>query len=391
MLQGSLNRLLKLFSVVVMACLTGTTAFGQSTKPAKPFQPVSKINYQLKFLGQYESNIYHAFADSSEKSGMLNGVDASIDWKYKQSRRVTHRASLYGGLGIYMPSKYDDRNTFDIGFKYDPDFRFSRKLTVSPMFDISRRSKNVIDDISAAPARTLKKTQLEAGVVARYNIGKGRFDIGGGYSDNNYDEADTIYPGGAVQPLTSWDYHEWHFIAEYRQPLGAKVNGRIEYALDKRAYRERYRWTSGAETKFGRFTYSSVGGHLNWEFASKNSVELAVKYTLRTDSRNDAKNNLYGYTLWQYGLSVDLAPTARFSVKAGFETKSKEYPNYWTLRIGSLNRVSIDYSDFSIEPSYKLSEVVSLVGYLRSYDKTSNDPAFDYNNLFAGMGFSLHL
>jgi hypothetical protein len=134
-----------------------------------------------------------------------------------------------------------------------------------------------------------------------------------------------------------------------------------------------------------------VGGHLNWEFVPKNSVELAIKYTLRTDSRNDTKNNFYGYTLWQYGLSIDLAPTARFSVKAGFETKSKDYPNYYTSRIGLLNRVSIDYKDFSIEPSYQLSDVVTLVGYLRNYDKTSNDWAFDYHDLTGGVGFSVHL
>jgi hypothetical protein len=377
---------LPLLSAAIL-CMIGAGAFGQTAKPRKPFQPVSKISYEIQYLGQYESNIYHTFADSSEKSGMLNGVDASIDWKYKASRSVTHRASLYGGLGTYVPSKYDNRNTFDIGFKYDPDFRFGRKLTVSPVFDISRRSKNVIDDISADPARTLKKTQLEAGLVARYDIGKGRFDIGGGYTNNNYDEADTVYPGGAVVPLTSWDYLEWHFIAEYRQPLGTKVNGRIEYALDKRTYRERYKWGPNAELR--HFTYSAIGGHLNWEFVPKNSVELAVKYTLRTDSRNDAKNNFYGYTLWQYGLSVDLALSARFSVKAGFETKSKDYPNYYTTNIGLLNRVSIDYKDFSIEPSYQLSDVVTLLGYLRNYDKTSNDYAFDYHDLTGGVGFSL--
>ncbi|MBI5265671.1 MAG: hypothetical protein HY851_00410 [candidate division Zixibacteria bacterium] len=118
-------------------------------------------------------------------------------------------------------------------------------------------------------------------------------------------------------------------------------------------------------------------------------MELAVKYTLRTDSRNDANANFYGYTLWQYGVSVDLAPTAKLSVKAGFEAKTKDYPNYYTSWIGLVNRVSIDYKDLSIEPAYQLSDAVALVGYVRNYDKTSNDWAYDYHDIFAGMGFRL--
>lgn len=391
MLQGSLSRLLRLFSVAATACLTGTTVFGQSTKPAKPFQPVSKFSYQLAFLGQYESNIYHAFADSSEKSAMLNGVDASIDWKYRQSRRVTHRASLYGGLGIYMPSRYDNRNTFDIGFKYDPDFRFGTKLTVSPMFDISRRSKNVIDDISADPARTLKKTQLEAGVVARYDIGKGRFDIGGGYSNNNYDEADTIYPGGATQPLTSWDYKLYALDGGVKVPVGRTFALRTYIGWEKRNYRERKTYTVQYGAFIGRpFAIRSykeivISTGIQISLGKQSDVEPKITYT----RREDAFENFYGYTQWGYGLDANLAISPRLTTKARIEFKNKDYPNYWNSRIGRTRRESIDYADFSIEPEYQLGESVSLLGYLRNYNKVSNDWAFDYHDLFAGLGFSL--
>ncbi|MBI5267372.1 MAG: hypothetical protein HY851_09100, partial [candidate division Zixibacteria bacterium] len=239
-----------------LACLVGTAVVGQTAPPYKSAKPLSKFTYTLQYLGEYESNIYHVFDESSRTNGMLNVLDAAVDWKYKANRRVTHRASVYAGAGVYMPTTYNDRNTYDFGIKYEPDFRPSRKVTISPLLDISRRSKNVIDDISPDPTRTLTKSQFDGSLVTRFDVGKGRLDIGGGYTVNNYDESDTVILGNP-QPLTSWDYNEWHFIGEFRQPFGTKVNGRVEYSLEKRTYRERYRFAGGQR----RFTYSTIVGH----------------------------------------------------------------------------------------------------------------------------------
>ena len=379
-----------LAGIAVLVTFGGTRTKAQTETTRKPFQPKAKTSFEFGYLGEYESNLYHVYADTAEKSSMLNGIYGNVDWKYKASRRVTHRATAYADLGLYAASKYSDRNTYSFGLKYEPDFHPNKNIEIAPHVEISRRSKNVIDDISPDPTRTLKKTQLDAGVTTRFDVGKGRLDVSGGYQNNNYDESDTVLAGGTTQPLTSWDYHEWQWGAEFRQPFARTVVARVEYSLDKRSYRERYQWVSGGQIQLRRFTYSSVGGHIVWEFVTNNSIDLNVKYTLRKDSRNDTRNNFYGYTFWQYGAEIDLAPSARFTVNAAFEVKSKDYPNYYTSRIGIMNRVKIDYTDFSIEPAYKLSDVVAVVGYLRNYDKTSNDPLFDYHDLFVGAGFRLN-
>lgn len=359
----------------------------------RAFKPTSKIEFELSYLAQYESNIYHAYYDTSETSAMLSGIGSAFTWKYRPSRSLSHRIGAYVDLGLYTPSKYSNRNISTIGVVYEPTIHFSRDSRLSPSVDISLRDKDVIDETSTSPVRTLKKWEYDLGLTYWHDIGASKLQASVSYANHNYDESDTTLTSGATQHLTSWDYKTYGVDGGAKFPLGRVLTFKADLGWEKRDYKERKTYTVQYGAFVGRpFAIRSyrevvISSALEVGLGEKSDIEPRITYT----RRKDTFENFYGYTQWGYGLAGDFSVSARLRIKASLEYKNKDYPNYWNSRIGRSRREAIDYADFSLEPSYHWSEVVSLIGYMRNYNKVSNDPIYDYHDLTGGVGFVLAL
>ncbi|MGD8922799.1 MAG: hypothetical protein PVH24_06085 [Candidatus Zixiibacteriota bacterium] len=357
---------------------------------SKLWADISPFELDFGVNALYESNIYHSFDNSSEVGSVVNVVEAGARWHLPGSRRFTQRLDAYAGFDLYP--NYSNRNKNDIGVVYSPRYRYSAQGRFELEAGISRRNKDLIDDSGQELARTLKKWEADIELLHRYDFGPFRTEQSIAYTNHNYDERDTSVIIGAdttVVPFRSYDYYAYGGrLRVYYEPLRSLML-RFTYDYEKRAYDERktysiqYGAVAGRPFEIRKYTENKIEGRLEYDIINRNTIGIEVEYC----DRNDSFENFYGYRHWQYRLFADWRWTRRLRTKMGFRFRNKDYDNYWTRNIGILNTVAIDYADFQVEQSYRITRSTTLIVFLQNYNKVSNDPSFDYHNMTIGTGF----
>ncbi|HWR84093.1 MAG TPA: hypothetical protein VN285_12400 [Candidatus Deferrimicrobium sp.] len=367
---------------IIMAAALSTSAAGRG-----PLYPRMKLEYRAL----RESNIYHSFAPTNEVATMVNVLGAEATWKLKGGFHE-HRIAAYADLDLY--SNHGHRNKSSFGMVYEPTLRYSKAGRVSLVADFSRRDKDLIDDAGQSLSRTLKRWESQLGVVHRYDFGKLRTEAGFTYFNFNYDETDTLAVIGIdtiTVHLSSYDYRSETWQSQLKYKPVRQLVVRFAFRTEKRFYDARRTYTvtfgavSGRPFRIRNFRENAIEGHLGYSFDKRLQLEWETGFARRTDNFE----NFYGYDQWQHRLSADVAWTKADETTVSFRFKSKEYPNYHTSRIRPGDRVFIEYTDFDIEHSHRLSTAVTLTAYVRNYNKVSNDPLFDYQDFTGGLGIRL--
>ncbi len=359
--------------ILVCALLLATSGFAK-------VKSKSRWEFSTSYQGAYESNIYHAYADSIQTSAFLNQLAADLNWQLRLTPRLSQRVTVSTDLDAY-PS-YSNRNRSSLGFAYEPTYRYAKNGRVGGEVSVGRRNKDLIDDTGTLQSRTLKRWESTFGLWNRVELFGVRFDQSFTYQGENYDEE----PG-----LTSYDYISRDVQVGAHVPMGDRVELRAEFASERRTYDKRRTYTVryGAfvnrpfEIRSFRENSTLIAG--TCQFWRKNEVGVTLQYI----DRNDNFENFYGYMQRRYQIDLKLYPGGRHQTRISFEFKNKDYPNYWNSSIGRLNRVHIDYADFQFEHRYQLSDLVTLVGHLRNYHKQSNYWVYDYLDLTGGIGLDL--
>ena len=337
----------------------------------------------------YESNIFHSFADSAETNAFLNSLQATLSYRAGRLTRIRHMFQGYTELEIY-PS-YSSRNKSSFGIRYEPIWRYSRHGNLQLGVDFARRKKDLVDDDGQVLARTLKKWELDLSGTNNYNLGPLRTQLGLGYSDDNYDERDTIAIVGGTRTtvsLISYDYHAYNWLAR----VGFQITPRLEiYGRhrgeqrsydERRTYSVRYGAYKGRPFEIREYRENTFETGLNYSFFRLNEIALGFDFV----RRHENFENFYGFDQGQYRATIRLRPGARHKTVVTFRFKKKDYDNYWNSRIGRVNRVWIEYADFQIDHDYRLSDMVTLTAYLKNFNKVSNDRAYDYQDFTVGTG-----
>ena len=335
---------------------------------------------QLGYLGSYESNIYHSYMDTGRTAALLNMMEAKASWYSRVSRSFRHELTGYILLDYY-PS-YTNRNRSAFGVRWEPVLRYDRKGRFIGNVELSRRNRDLIDDSGQQLARTFQKWVADFELTHRYDVGRWRFEQTIGWVNYNYDE---------VTGLRSYDYSGFIAAVRFRWDISWRWRATVIAATDKRNYDERRTYTiafgatAGRPSEIREFRENSIEGELQYRLARGRRVWASVEYARRTENFE----NFYGYSFWQYRLGGSLRLSPRFKALVIARFKAKEYPNYWTRSIGANNRVSVDYTDFKLETTYRLSDLVEHTVFLRYYNKVSNHPFFDYDDITIGSGFRL--
>ncbi len=348
---------------------------------------------KVTYSALYESNIYHSFADSNQSKAMVNALTVRGIWRKQQSRRVLHRAHLDFDLDQYMRNA--NRNQVSAGMTYEPRIRYARHGHFVLSLELGRRQKDLIDDSGQSLARTLTRWETDAMLLHRYDLGPVRLEQHLGYENLDYDERDTLIvnsTGTTEAHLTSYDYHGVTAGFRISYDLSSRTEIQATFDTEKRNYDERRTYTVEYGATLGRpfairsFHENAVGLRVGYRFYKNSEIRGDVDYTRRTDNFE----NYYGYEHRQYKISLKLAWAPSQDTDISFRFKNKDYPNYHTRNIGSRGRVHIDYADVQLEHSYPLTTNITVNGYLRNYNKVSNDPTFDYHDLTAGIGFHIN-
>ena len=352
---------------------------------AAPVRFGNQVEYMLTYGSLYESNIYHSYLDTQAVGAQANVIEGKLDWVMQPSRRFAQTLGAYADLSLY--TNYSNRNRTSFGIGYEPTLKYSRRGTFGLDIDVSRRNKDVLSDAGELLARTLQKWQFDIKATNRLTFGKFRTEQTLMYDKSNYEDS---YDSTGVR-LPSYDYRSFGGEVDGRYRFHQNLRARLRLSLEGRDYDERRTYT----VAFGSFrgrpyeirSFTERVTEFTLEIQPFRSVGLKglVQYTKRTDNFE----NFYGFRQWEYKAELALTPIRKNELKMSLEFRNKHYPNYWTSNIGRLNRVGIDYATFEIEDTYQISEAFALTGYLKNYNKVSNDPNFDYRDLTAGIGISI--
>jgi hypothetical protein len=353
-----------------------------------------RYSFDMRYLGLYESNIYHSYLDTQQVGAQLNELSARGSALLAQSQRLSHRFDAYTNLDLYI--SYSNRNRSTFGVSYVPTFKYARRASFQLDIDLSRRNRDLVSDAGELLDRNLAQTVLGIKGTNRFSAGSIRAEQSFEYSDRNYDDS---YDSAGVR-LASYDYHYWQGAGSLRFRLTRNVALTGDLSYEKRYYDERktYPIDKGPVAGYGvirEFDEWVSGLMLRTDLSRSIELDLVVGYTDRTDNFED----FYGYHQWKYGMRSKIDLSARDELKVAFDFRTKDYPNYWTKNTGRNGRVSIDYATLDIENSYAVASGVDLVGYLRNFNKVSNEryvegvavPSYDYADFSVGIGLSYKL
>lgn len=353
-----------------------------------------QYSLDLRYLGLYESNIYHAYLDTQQVGAQLNELSARGSALVTQSDRLSHRFDAYTNLDLYL--NYGNRNRSSFGLAYVPMLKYAKRASVHLDVDLSRRNRDLISDAGEYLNRNLGQTVFEIRATNRFTTGIFRMDQSLEYSDHNYDDS---YDTNGVR-LASYDYHFWHGSGSVKARITRAVSLIGEIGYEKRNYDERktYPIAKGPVKGYGvirEYDEWVEGLTLQTELNRSIELDLLVEYTDRTDNFED----FYGYQQWKYGIRSKIDISRRDELRVSFDLRTKDYPNYWTKNTGRNGRVSIDYATFELENYYALASGVDLIAYIKNFNKVSNEryvpsiavPSYDYQDLSVGIGLAYEL
>ncbi len=353
-----------------------------------------KYSLDARYLGLYESNIYHAYLDTQAVGAQLNELTANAAALVTQSERLSHRFQAYTSLDLYLD--HSNRNRTSFGVAYVPTLKYARRATLQLDADLSRRNRDLISDAGEYLNRNLAKTLFSVKGTNRFSAGRFRLEQSVEYADHNYDDS---YDTAGVR-LASYDYHFWQGGGSIRYRVSRSISLDADLSYEKRNYSERktYPVAKGPVKGYGvirEFEEWNSGLTLRTELSRTIELDLLVAYTDRTDNFE----NFYGYFQWKYGFRSLIDLSHRDELKISFDFRTKEYPNYWTKITGRNGRVSIDYATLEVENHYLLGTHFDLTAYLRYFNKVSNEryvegvavPSYDYRDFSIGLGFAYEL
>lgn len=331
-------------------------------------------------MGGYESNIFLSHADSLQTSALLYLFNGSASWRTRFSRVYSQRAVGYCNWDVYP--NYSRRNRSTFGFKFQPKLHYNKKGRFELEFDGSHVDNDLIDDSGQLQPRTYKRWSFESRGFNRYDISRVRLEQGVKYSKQNYDE---------VVGLKSYDYYAWALYSDIRVAITAALVATASYSGEKRNYTERRTYTvrygavAGRPFAIRNSWENTVELSLRYELIEKGSFEVSAEYSELTENFE----NFYGFAHWQYRATVDLRLIERNRTGISFRFKDRQYPNYWTSRIGINNRVWTDYADFQVENAFYITPSIGILLFIRDYNKVSNDPTLDYPDVTVGSGVTI--
>lgn len=343
------------------------------------------LYYDFEYGAYYESNIYHAYADSDHVGSMLNYLDGAVYYNRELSEKLEYRLGGIAEFDLYP--NYSNRNKSSFGVAFNTTYSFNRRNRFEFDISLASRDKDLTDDSGQSLARTLKKTVFDVEGTYKNRYKKLWSEFAVAYSNDNYDETDV---------LTSYDYSSLDLKAKFSYHFSRRFKARLYLGSLKRDYKERYTYAvvtgvrAGGRLGIREYRENSVKLNLEYDFYKNNNIDLETEYT----QRNENYENFYGYNQWQHKLTFTIYPARENKTKISFRFKNKDYENYHTANtrlISPFERVSIDYADFQIESEQHIGRNYYLFGFIQNYNKVSNDPDFDYLNSMYGLGIKINL
>jgi len=340
---------------------------------------VTSWKLRLGLIPGYESNVFHSSPDSFPRSDMVNYLGLSLDLKHKLTRTFEIQFSPSGEFDFY--TKHSRRNKFFFGSDAKAVWKLPSRFSLFTQAGVFRRKKDLIDDAGEALPRTLHKWVANFGGGISKRFGSLKSELSYLREFDNYDES----ADSNGVPLRSYDYDS-HILDFGLSQIFKKLHTlRFAYQFEFRNYKERRTLSLDKSTSRPRehrqhsFDFS---GSLH---LGKVELDAGYEYSKRIDSYQ----NFYGYDDHQVsgGFSFEYKLDSKLS--ATYRYKTKDYPNYYTIRIGLLNRVWIHYQDFELKLEHPLARNLTLTGIFQHYRKTSNDIAFEYTDNSFGLGLEL--
>lgn len=326
----------------------------------------------------YESNIFHSYEDTSETGDMLNVLDMKAHFRFGSFRRFYFDLRPNASFDLYASNP--DRNKSSIWLGASPVYRYRRHARIYLDLDGGRRNKDLIDDAGNVLSRTLAKWEFNSRIRNRIDLDNVRLEQSLAYDFNDYDE---------TAGLKSYDYHSWLGELDARTGLKSRLKVRLRYEFEKRYYKERRTYTVQFGAVIGRpyeirnFLEHTFEGGIRYALTPSVEVGAEIQYATRKDNFE----NFYGFSHWQYRANLAYRFRQIHEFEIQFRFKNKDYENYHTSRIGTTNRVWIDYADFKANYKQRIDDNWTLTAYFQNYNKVSNDPSFDYRDVTSGVGF----
>ncbi len=346
-----------------------------------------------EYITAYESNVFHAFADSNVQGGWLNMIEFEARSTLGLSNQWTLLAEAEIDLDIYP--NFSNRNRTSFGVTLRPEWEYSSVGELRFDVSLGRRNRDLIDDSGQLTTRTLERTEFEFEVRNRLRWFDITWDLSIGWVSRNYDEPALTVVRSPSDTL-SYDYQALTFTSALRWNVTERLTLRGEAKNGSRDYDERktYEAIGGARStsdfrirEFDQITIALSG---EYDVTPQVTAGLEVEWS----DRSEIFDNFYGYQHRQIRFEVEAEPSDRWTIDASLRLRDKNYDVFWTSETnvnGTRTPVRVDYTDIRTEIVYELSSTVDLIGHFRSYSKESNDQDFTYDDVTIGAGVGFRL
>lgn len=347
------------------------------------YSTATTMKLKLGLIPIYESNVFHSAPDSSPRADLVQNLDLAVDLKKKLAPNFELEISPSGEFNFY--TTHSQRDKFHFGSDLKASWKLSKRFSVFSQAGAFRRKKDLLDDAGEPLPRSLRKwvTSYAGGITKRF--GSFKSELLYIRELDNFDES-TDTNGN---PLRSYD-HVSHILEFVLSRRFAKLHTlRFTYQFEFRDYKERL--TRSINSIFGSFVYQPRE-HRQHYFDISSSIHFGkLEWDQGYDysKRIDSYQNFYGYDDHHIKSGLGFEYRSDSKISATFRYKTRSYPNYWTSRIGLLNRVWIHWHDFEIKLKHSLSPNFILISFFQNYKKTSNDITYEYTDNSFGVGLEL--
>lgn len=366
------------FAILILCPIFASLSVAKRTPRTK-----TDTTWRLKmFIAPgYRSNVYKAPPPVIMKNDNVEAGGVELKLEHKLNRRL-HITAVADADGEFY-AKYTRRNQTNFGGEVEVDWRPSRHWRFRAAGDRHRSTRDLIDDSGEFSGRTLAKWVTDLTPELRYTVDNLHAALTYSRSFTNYDES---VDSSGVR-LKSYDFDDHTLEADLRLEVSRRWQFRTVIAADWRDYKERRTLSINKRSSQPRH-FSQTTFEPQLDYVAK-IVSPYFRYSFTR--RKDAFENFYGYDYSKYKIGCEIRATERLSSDLSFEYEDKDYPNYWTSRIGNAHRVAIQYRDWRVTAGYKLLPQVELTSDLRWYVKTSNDRNFRYRQLSFFLGCEIEL
>lgn len=327
----------------------------------------------------YQSNVFKAPPDYDLNNDQIWDMGLQAHYRYNLSDQFTVRLRPRFDAELY--SKYSQRNQAkaggDVRFEFVPSDIWTFRLDAGT----DRANRDLVNDAGETTGRTLAKWTHEFSPEVRFDLHRLRIDLQYRHQLVDYDEAFD----STGRRMKSYDYDRDIAEIGFRYRVLHLLEIGVRHEREWRDYTERV--TLSLDKKSSEIR--SFKEHTSDIDAAVRLRGIRPSIGYRFTRRTDNFENFYGYDYSRVEVGMEIRRMWQSKFQFSFIYAEKEYPNYWTSRIGNAHRVAIEYRDWRFDWEHPLTRLVDLVAGLRWYIKTSNDRNFRYRQLTTIIGARL--